>query len=252
MTASAFNPASFAGQLAGKKRKSWSPPLPHSKNELEAIAELCAVPPECLGAAIARGLLYVTTSREGIRSFVVTDSSRNAGVAYRIDGDPWELPSPQTKKTVSRRHRILPASMPGWPIGLPETASFPAVVLVECGIDLICSLHLSWCAEHEELIAPVALLSYAPIEESALSFFGGKRVRLFPHAGTPEEVIEYWGDQLLDAAATKVEQYRFDGLLTTDEQPVQNLRDFITVAIDQWDGPQRDIIELAFESSTQN
>jgi hypothetical protein len=252
MIASAFSPASFAEQLATTKRKSWSQPQPHSQAEVEAIAELCAVPPECVGVTVNRGLFYVTTSREGQRAFVVTDSSRNAAVAYRLDGKPWEAISPRTQQPLNRPELYLPGSMQGWPIGLSEASSFPAIALVESGLELPCALHLAWCAVRERVIAPVALLSHAPIEESALPIFKDKCVRFFPHAGTPEEVIECWGDQLLDAGATKVEQYRFDGLLTTDEQPVQNLRDFITVAIDQWDGPQRDIIELAFESSTQN
>jgi hypothetical protein len=243
----AFDGKAFAEKIAATKRRSWSKPQPPEPEELDAIAEICAVAPESIQTALERGLLYVTTSRDGIGSFVVTDSSRNAAVAYRLDGKPWEAISPRTNQPINRPELYLAGSIPGWPIGLPEGGDFPAIAVVEGGIDLLCALHLIWCASREKLIAPVSLLGHAPIAKSAVPGFQGKAVSIFPHTSTPQEVIDQWSDQLHEAGALEVETYSFGGLITNDEEPVATLRDFVRVSVDQWDGDLRDAIENAFE-----
>jgi hypothetical protein len=239
-----FNPTSFAAQLAAKKRSSWSRPQPPTQAKIKIAAELCAVPESCIQSALDQNLLYFTTSREGIQAWVVTDPTRNAAVAYRLDGQPWELVSLRTRRPISGPHRVLPASISGWPVGLPQSAQAPAIAIVELGVDFICALHLNWCAAREHVIAPVALLSHVPIAEQALERFHDKHICLFPHTDTPQEVHELWSDQLRSAGALEVEEYSFAGLVNPDGSSAQNLRDFLHLDVDQWE-IHRDEIENA-------
>jgi hypothetical protein len=178
----AFDGKAFAEKIAATKRRSWSKPQPPEPEELDAIAEICAVAPESIQTALERGLLYVTTSRDGIGSFVVTDSSRNAAVAYRLDGKPWEAISPRTNQPINRPELYLAGSIPGWPIGLPEGGDFPAIAVVEGGIDLLCALHLIWCASREKLIAPCR--SWA-MRRSPNPRCRASRAKRFPSSHTP-------------------------------------------------------------------
>jgi hypothetical protein len=164
----AFNPTSFAAQLAAKKRSSWSRPQPPTQAKIKIAAELCAVPESCIQSALDQNLLYFTTSREGIQAWVVTDPTRNAAVAYRLDGQPWELVSLRTRRPISGPHRVLPASISGWPVGLPQSAQAPAIAIVELGVDFICALHLNWCAAREHVIAR-SLFSLMSLLRSRLS-----------------------------------------------------------------------------------
>ena len=207
------------------------------------MADLLGFAPEAMQIASFRGLLFCATCRDGHRSFVVTDSRKLSAAAFRLDGKPWERSK--------RFPQILPGSMEGWPIGIGEAAQFPAIALVCSGIDLLAALHLSWGVAREDIIAPVAIMPPAgdiadAIADMALTPFKGKVVCLFPHSGTPQEVGEHWSDQLHEAGALEVETYSFDGLLTNGAEPVQCLRGFVRVNVDQWDGNQRDAIESAF------
>ena len=236
-TASHWNTKAIDQEKAACRRASWSPLKTPTIDELVLIADLLGFSQESLSITAARGLLCCATSLEGHRSFVVSDSHKLSAVAYRLDGQPWE----QT----NRISRILPGSLKKWPIGITETTHFPAIAITETGIDLLCALHLIWCASREQTIAPIALLSRMPISEQALQSFCNKHICLFQHADTPEEIGNHWSDQLREAGALAVEQYSFDELLNPDGSSVQTLHDFVRIDAEVWES-HYDPIESAF------
>jgi hypothetical protein len=126
------------------------------------------------------------------------------------------------------------ASLPAWKhSGLAHRCAasrwLSAFAITETGTDLLCAMHLIWCAAREQIIAPLALLSRMPISQDALKSFRNKHICLFPHTDTPEEICNHWSDQLHEAGALAVEQYSFAELINPDGSPVQTLHDFLRI-----------------------
>ena len=235
--ANKWNIGAIGQERAARKRESWSAFETPAGEKLTKVADLLGFAPEAMQIASSRELLFCATCREGHRSFVVSDACRLSAAAYRIDGLAWER--------TNRIARILPGSIEGWPVGIAETTHFPGIAITETGIDLLCALHLIWCAGREQIIAPIALLSRMPISEQALHMFRYKHICLFPHADTPEEISNHWSDQLHEADALAVEQYSFDELINPDGSPVQTLHDFLRIDAEVWEA-HYEPIESAF------
>jgi hypothetical protein len=236
-TASSWNTQAIDQEKAVRRRATWSPLETPNPEEIILIADLLGFSEQAIEIAAARQLLFCATCRDGPRSFVVSDSRRLSAAAYRIDGLPWE----QTNRIA----RILPGSIEGWPVGIAETTHFPGISITETGIDLLCALHLIWCAGREQIIAPIALLSRMPISEQALHMFRNKHICLFAHADTLEEISNHWSDQLREAGALAVEEYSFAELINPDGSPVQTLHDFVRIDAEVWEA-NYDAIESAF------
>ena len=237
-TAATWNIGAIDQGKAARRRATWSPLETPTTEEIILIADLLGFSEEALSIAAARGLLFCATCRDGHRSFIVSDSRRLSAAAYRLDGLPWE----QTNRIT----RILPGSIEGWPVGIDEAATFPAIALVCGGTDLLAAFHLSWCADREDVIAPVVILSPATaISDTALLLFAGKEVCLFSHTDQiGRQAKNRWGRQLV-ATGIEPEIYDLSGLTTAAGSPIFTLSDFVHVHPVQWD-EHRDIIESAF------
>ena len=236
-TATSWNTGGIAQEKAARRRATWSPFEVPTSEEIAIIAVLLGLSVEPIGLAAARRLIFCATCRQEHRSFIITDSHRLSAAAYRLDGQPWE----QTKRIA----RILPGSLKEWPIGIAEITPFPAIAITETGADLLCAMHLIWCAAREQIIAPLALLSRTPISEQALKSFRNKHICLFPHADTPEEIGNHWSDQLREAGALAVEEYSFAELINPDGSSVETLHDFLRIDAEVWEA-HYDAIESAF------
>jgi hypothetical protein len=74
-----------------------------------------------------------------------------------------------------------------------------------------------------------------PIHPDGLKRFEGKRVRIFPdydQKGVDGAAV--WEKQLHQMGVA-VDVFDFEGLLTTDGQPVKDMNDFLCINIDQFE-----------------
>ena len=73
-------------------------------------------------------------------------------------------------------------SVGGWPIGIRESQIYPAIALTEGAPDMLAAFHGVWLTGREAMIAPVTILGAGmSIAAAALSYFAGKKVRIFVH-----------------------------------------------------------------------
>jgi DNA primase len=146
----------------------------------------------------------------------------------RIDGQPFIL---KDKRAVKART----IGSPLWPIGVPTDK--PVLTITEGSSDFLAAYSLI-CAEGvEKYVAPVAILGAANIiHDEALEYFRGKYVLMFPdydRAGI--SAATRWSKQL-KPIATEIKSFSFDGLVRDDGQKIKDLRDFLRVDVDQWEG----------------
>lgn len=199
--------------------------------EVKALAQLRGLNVEAVILAAHRGLLSFGTVC-GYPCWLVLDQSRNVVQARRVDGKPF----PAFEGGPERKAHTLRGSCQGWPLGVPEAASFGAVALVEGGPDLLAAFHFAWCEDCELDIAPVAMLGASQsIPAEALPMFAGKRVRIFAHAddaGMP--AAQRWEAQLL-AAGVAVDVFNLAGLRTVSGAPVKDLNDLAKIDADDFE-----------------
>ena len=114
------------------------------------------------------------------------------------------------------------------------------------GLDLLAAAHLAWCANRENIIAPVALPTIgAAITDAALPLFANKAICLFPHANKAGQHARIKLGCQLVTAGIEPEIYDFNDLTTTAGSPVITLTEFPHICPEQWEA-HRDIIESAF------
>lgn len=186
--------------------------------ELHALADLRKISFAACVIARGAGLLHFATLK-GHRAFVLTDDSRLAAQARRLDGQGWEHKDGAKAWTLYQ-------SWGKWPLGLGTGAAYPAFMLCEGGADLLAALNFIHEAGAETLVFPLAMLgAEMPIHEDALPTLAGKRIRIFPHtdpAGT--KAAERWAAQLATVGAD-VDCFSFAGLRKADGSPVTDLND---------------------------
>lgn len=232
-------------------RRSWPAFEMPSAAEIAVIAALRDLSPEGVAIAAERGLLFCA-AWHGHRAWVVTDSARVNAQVRRMDGGPWE--------EKDSKAWTLPGSVGGWPVGLREAQTFPAIALVEGGPDLLAAFHLAWCetSTPETLalgkgvdvldnLGVVAIFgAKTRIVDAALPFFAGKRVRIFAH----DDRAGYGGAAtwaaMLKAAGAAVDSFGFSGFLQGNGCPVDDLNDFARIDPDHWE-TERELIESAFD-----
>ena len=198
------------------------------------LAHLRNLAPEALEVACGRGLLRFFTSKEG-RAWLITDSSGRNAQTRRLDGKPWEW---HGKKAWTLR-----GSSASWPIGLPESAPYPAIALCEGGPDFLAAFHHALAGGLEGQIAPVCMVGASlSIPTECLPAFCGKCVRIFVH--DDEEGLSAairWKGQLLNFAKA-IDGFTFDGFLRATGYPVKDLCGLASIDADSWE-QNRDAIE---------
>lgn len=197
--------------------------------QLRAIAQLRRLSYEAVALANDRGLLRFG-SWKNRDAWFVTDEVRRNCQARRMDGKPWE----EIKN--SKAWTICQKGDARWPIGITESANYPAIALVEGGPDLLAAFHFINCESKQRDCAPVAMLGASnKIHLEALPMFVGKYVRIFGHADKAgEAAVNRWFEQLKQAGAT-VDAFRFDGLRRTDESAVGDLNDLTDIHADDFE-----------------
>jgi CHC2 zinc finger len=219
-----------------RQRARWPHFETPAQAEIQAIAEFRVLSAEGISLAAQRRLLFCYDSNEG-RAWVVTDSERINAQARLLSGKRWANDA---------KAKTLPGSVASWPIGLPESASFPAIALVEGGPDMLAAFHLAWCASREDRISPVTVLGAGnSLPQGALRHFAGKRVRIFEHDDEPGRTASRKWAPYLSRAGAEVDGFSFSGLARFDGAPVKDLNDFACIDPDEWEA-KWDIIEGAF------
>jgi hypothetical protein len=196
--------------------------------DLDAISALRSIELDPLQLAVKRRLLW-TATLGGHDAWVLTDITRKAYLARRIDGQAWDhLPS-------KPKGWLLRGSCGSWPIGCREAADYPAIALTEGGPDFLAAFGHAFASGVDHLVAPICMSGASvDIPEDALRYFAGKRVRIFVHdddAGY--SAGQDWASQLKSVA--KVDGFEFTKLIKTNGQPIGDLNDLLLIDYDCWE-----------------
>lgn len=177
-----------------------------------------------LQLASDRGQLWINHSR-----FVVTDSSRHVRADRNLDGTPLKLSSGSETKS-----RTLGCGT--WPVGCADFGERPLVIMAEGVSDFLAAHHLLVSEGAQKVASVCAVLGASSrIHPLALEHFSGKSVLIFCDADDPGIMgARRWRDQLNEHCRV-VQLYRFKGLRRDDGKPVKDLRDFLSVHIDDWE-----------------
>ncbi len=185
-----------------------------TQSQIQTLADARPFNREGLEWANERGLL-VFGWFSGLECYGVTDSSGRLLEVRRLDGEMF--PAIPRSSLHARKSHAVKGSQKAWPLGILEARNAVSIALLE-GVPDLLSAHyvILWeQASHETKrdvrCAPVAMLSASPaIHAEALPHFGGKHVRIFPHAeraGLRGAVR--WRTQLIEAGAAKVDVWDF-------------------------------------------
>ena len=211
------------------------PPLaPLSEKERRALAALRGLSVDAVEMAHKQGLLWGLWWRNQ-RAWAMTDRERWNCQWRRLDGGKWEREDNESKfKSWGVKQKGNNRPRPGWPVGILEAAGVPNLALVEGGPDMLAAFHFIHAAGMVGRVAPVLMFGVSRIDEIALPFFAGRRVRLFCHADKPSldhgtkrpglEAAARWQPQLLSVRCV-VDSYDFTELTRADGEPVTDLCD---------------------------
>jgi hypothetical protein len=216
------SPIAQAGPGAPEKKPQHHPSLETpTVEELTTISELRSIKLEALQLASDDGFLFTATLK-GIRAFILTDQTRKSYLARKIDGTIWEHNGCKAY--------TLSGSQASWPIGILESALYPAIALTEGVPDFLSAFHLALAFGVDALVAPVCISGASvSIAGEALPRFSGKKIRIFAHndeAG--QRAAERWTEQLKDIAT--VDRFTFQGLEMSDGKPVKDLNDLLRIS----------------------
>ncbi len=170
-------------------------------DELDTLAKLRCLPGAYgLVAAAAAGHLFIATLN-GVRVWIITDSTRRSAQARRMDGEPW-------RELESAKAWTLRGSAASWPIGCADFGGRPRVLVAEGGPDFLCLWHLIATTGATDC-APVAMLGAGQmIHPDASRFFRGKDVTIYPHIDPAgQRGRDSWARQLYAAGAEKVRAF---------------------------------------------
>jgi len=126
-----------------------------------------------LDLAIQRGLLRFGIYR-GYSAWFVTDASRRAIQARRLDGGRWWNNGPKALN--------ISGTTPSWPVGTACIGPYSHVIVVEGGPDLLAAFHFLILAGTTNQVTAVSILGASnTIHADAVPLFAHKRVRIVPH-----------------------------------------------------------------------
>jgi hypothetical protein len=214
------------------KRAAWPDFQPPTAGDLDALANLRGITRDGLRLAVARGLLTILPNYKGHRAWVVSDASRNASQARRLDGLPWPTRDGGDVKALS-----LPGTRADWPVGTAAIGPHhEAILLLEGGPDLLAA-HVFLFAENREAnAAAVGLLgAAASIAPDALDACRGRRLRIVAHADDAgQEAAQRWAAQLHPLAA-RLDVVTLGTLRRRDGAPCKDLNDALHVDADTFE-----------------
>lgn len=195
-----------------------------TEEDRRQLAQLRNLNIESVQIAVERGLLRFGTYK-GARCWFIMDGTMVNVQARQLDGNMFG-----DLKALTLRH-----SKASWPIGVKAVLPHQSIALVEGGPDLLAALSLARAEKLDHLVAPVAMLGASHnIPDNALSFFKGKRVRIFPHlddAGRKAAVV--WERQLRHAGA-EVRCISLGNIRMGDGQQAKDLNDVCRVHPDDF------------------
>ncbi|MEI6341161.1 MAG: hypothetical protein WCR07_04330 [Verrucomicrobiota bacterium] len=222
----------FAIAEAASKRARWPAFEPPTAEDLRALAALRGFAVDGLRLAVARGVLGILPDFMERRAWVVTDASRNAAQARRLDGLPWPTGDGKTAKALS-----LLGTRGRWPVGLAAIRpEHEAILFLEGGPDLLAAhVHL-WAEGREANAAAVGLMgAWLDIESAALPAFAGKRVRIVADADDAgQEAAKRWATSLHPIAAS-VDVVTLGTIRRRNGAPVKDLADAFDLDADTWE-----------------
>lgn len=234
--------AEFEAEVEAAKPK-YKPELrTPTKSEFRDLSALRSIEVRPLIIAARRGLLFASDDFYGQRCWVITDRNREIHAARRVDGQPWT-------DNAKDRTRFSAGGNASWPIGISHTKGFPAIAVCEGFPDFLAAIAHAWASGVEGLVAPVYMTSSgASIDERALPYFKGKRVRIFFHNDAPGkngkrpgyEAAARWKRQL-EGVASKVDRYSLAGLTKVNGDPVKDLNDLLLIDPDSWEQNRTEI-----------
>ena len=206
------------------RREQWPPFAAPTGEDLGTLAALRHVSIEGLQLMVERGLLWLAEWK-GLRAWCVTDDARKNAQVRRLDGLPWEC---------KMKAWTLPGSEATRPIGAREAQQFPNVLFCEGGPDLLAAHHFIAAHGRQADVAAVCQLGASlKIHDASLPIFGGKRVRIFPHADEPgRDAAVKWSEQLTEVRA-EVDAVDFECLAMEDGLPVEDLNDLMRISPSQ-------------------
>ena len=124
--------------IAKPARKQFHPELVRpGSDDLKDISIRRSINVECLQIAVERGFLWVSQLKSHA-CWVLTDQARKTYLARRLDGGVWEQLDSKPKAW------LLPGSSAKWPIGIEESAPYPAIALCEGGPDFLSAFAHAW------------------------------------------------------------------------------------------------------------
>jgi hypothetical protein len=224
------------------------PKLPEMHNgsaaEFVRLSECRRVSVEALQLASRRGLLWFCDMTDGpdiVRAWIITDRKRKNAQSRRLDGQRWHHSwDAEARRWVEveperrRKVRGFTGNQASWPVGIEEAQRFDSIAILE-GVDLLAAFHFLIAEGRENAVGPVAILGASNrIPVDVLTFFAGKRVRMFPHIDTNRAGLRAaanWEAQLLPIVK-RVDAFDFTGLVQNTGQPVKDLTDLTSVSYD--------------------
>jgi hypothetical protein len=235
-------------QPVSQNRPRALPKLPELHNgtstEFARLAECRRVSVEALQLASSRGLLWFCDMTDGpdiVRAWIITDRTRKNAQGRRLDGERWHHAwDADAKRWVpvepERRRKVrgFTGNQASWTVGIEEAQRFDSIAILE-GVDLLAAFHFLIAEGRENAVGPVAILGASNrIPVDVLTFFAGKRVRMFPHIDTNRAGLRAaanWEAQLLPIVK-RIDAFDFTGLVQNTGQPVKDLTDLTSVSYD--------------------
>ncbi len=152
------------------------------------------------GLEIARGRGLLHTGKvwdDGgmVDAWILTDSTRYAAQARRMDGQPW--------RGIEAKAKTMPGSCASWPIGCAEIADRPVVLVCEGGPDALAAMTAAWLTGTAEDVAVVAMLGAGQnFHAQAIDHFRGKRIRIVEqNDAAARKAGRKWYEQLRTVAS---------------------------------------------------
>lgn len=192
-----------------------------------ALSKLLGVRPEAIELAVSDGVLRFFEHPHNGRCWTVLDKCGYVRQDRRLDG----------RLFVVNNHNIAKArtiGSPSWPIGLPTDKKM--IVLVEGSSDLLAAYSLIYFENLSDKVTPVSILGAAnTIHQEAIKLFEGKSILGFPdYDSAGINGMFRWSEQLKGTVNHFI-TFDYSDLCRSDGQRVKDLRDFLSVDVDQWE-----------------